>query len=96
MFVWDIQKALVNYKKHGVSFNEAATVFVDLDGLHFEDFKHSDVERRYLRLALSINKRILLVVYTIRGRTHEQETIKIISARQASRQERQTYVRFKT
>ena len=91
MFSWDVRKAQVNYAKHGVAFEEAATVFVDPAGLDWADLEHSRHERRYRRLGRSVAGRILLLVYTVRRMPHGQETIRIISARQASRKERQAY-----
>ena len=93
MFHWDIAKAIANFEKHGVPFEEAATVLGDSNGLDWEDVEHSHQEPRFKRLGLSVNRRLLLVVYTIR-REHEKETIRIISARQASRKERQAYTRL--
>ena len=93
MFDWDVAKAHANLQKHGVAFEEAATVFSDSNALNWEDVEHSHQERRSKRLGLSVNRRVLLVVYTIR-REHEKETIRIISARQASRKERQAYTRL--
>lgn len=91
MFEWDIQKAITNYEKHGVSFEEAVTAFSDPNGLDDEDIAHSQHEHRRQRLAQSISGRILLVIYTIKRRDHEKEIIRLISARQASRKERQAY-----
>ncbi len=91
MFSWDAGKALKNYEKHGVPFEEACTVFADPDGLGWEDPEHSDVERRSKRLGRSSEGRVLLVVFTVRRLKHDQETIRIISARQASRKERKAY-----
>jgi uncharacterized DUF497 family protein len=91
MFSWDVRKAQGNYDKHGVSFEEAATVFADPAGLDLEDPGHSWNESRYRRLGKSTSGRILLLVYTVRRRPHDQETIRIISARQASRKERKAY-----
>lgn len=91
MFEWDLQKAISNFEKHGVSFEEAATVFADENGLDIEDIVHSKVEPRHKRLGQSVSERILLVVYTTRGSHESQEKIRIISARQASKKERQTY-----
>jgi uncharacterized DUF497 family protein len=93
VFDWDIPKAIANFEKHGVPFEEAATIFGDSDALDWEDVAHSHQEPRFKRLGLSLSKRVLLVVYTIR-REHEKETIRIISARQASRKERQAYTRL--
>lgn len=81
----------MNLGKHGVSFEEAATVFADPRGLEWEDLGHSLLEERMKRLGLSFQHRVLIVVYTIR-RSHEgKEAIRIISARQASRKEREAY-----
>jgi uncharacterized DUF497 family protein len=66
VFSWDAGKALTNLKKHGVSFEEAATVFSDPEGLDWDDLGHSLSERRSERLGLSVSGRILLIVYTAR------------------------------
>jgi uncharacterized DUF497 family protein len=94
VFSWDIGKAITNFEKHGVSFEEAATVFGDSDGLDSDDVHHSTVEHRAQRIGRSIMGRILFVVYTIRRTGDEKETIRIISTRQASRREREAYARF--
>lgn len=92
MFEWDTQKAITNYEKHKISFEEAATIFGDPDGLDGEDSDHSQHEERRQRIAQSIAGRILFVVYTVRKTDHgKKEIIRIISARQASRKERQAY-----
>ena len=93
MFAWDISKSIANFEKHGVPFEEAATVFGDANGLDWDDVAHSHQEWRFKRLGLSVSKRLLLVVYTIR-RTEHEEKFRIISARQASRRERQAYTRL--
>ena len=80
-----------NLKKHKVSFAEAATVFADPEGLDWDDFEHSLSEWRSSRLGFSAMGRILLVIYTIRELKYGKETIRIISARQATRKERQAY-----
>jgi uncharacterized DUF497 family protein len=91
MFAWDVRKARVNHEKHGVAFEEAATVFADPEGLDWEDPGHSRDERRFKRLGRSVAGRILLTVYTVRRTPHGKETIRLISARQASRKERKAY-----
>jgi uncharacterized protein len=93
MFSWDARKALKNFEKHGVPFEEAITVFSDPEALDWEDPRHSEVERRNHRLGSSSKGRILLIVYTSRRLTNGTETIRIISARQASRKERAAYAR---
>ena len=90
MFDWDARKAAVNRTKHGVSFEEAATVFGDPDALDGPDLRHSDEESRFLPLGRAATGRVLIVAYTVRRRDHG-ETIRIISARRASRKERAAY-----
>lgn len=94
MFTWDIPKAIANFEKHGVPFEEAATVFGDAKGLDWNDVAHSHQEQRFKRLGLSVSKRLLLVVYTVRVTEHEKEKFRISNARQASRRERQAYTRL--
>jgi uncharacterized DUF497 family protein len=91
VFSWDARKALSNLKKHGVSFEEAATVFGDPEALDWDDPEHSHAEIRFKRLGGSVTGRILIVVYTPRKVNNGKEIIRIISARQATRKERQAY-----
>ena len=91
MFSWDIQKAILNFDKHGVSFEEAATAFDDGNGLDWADLEHSKAEKWRKRLAESDGGRVLLVVYAIRKLTHGKEAIRIINARRASFREREAY-----
>jgi hypothetical protein len=91
VFSWDAPKALANLTKHGVTFEEAATVFSDPEALDWEDPEHSLQEIRAKRLGCSAVGRILIVVYTQRTLKNAKETIRIISARQASRKERKAY-----
>jgi uncharacterized DUF497 family protein len=90
VFEWDPRKAEANAAKHGVSFDEAVTVFLDGNALDGPDLQHSNGERRFLRLGRSADRRVLMVSYTLR-RTGDAETIRIISARRASRRERAAY-----
>jgi len=93
MFSWSTQKALINFEKHRISFEEAATVFADSDALDWEDLIHSQQERRFKRLGQSIQGHLLLVVYTVRRLKNGKETVRIISARAASRKERKAYAK---
>jgi hypothetical protein len=90
-FSWDAGKALSNLKKHGVSFEEAATVFGDPDALDWDDPEHSDAEIRSKRLGVSVIGRTLIVIYAPRRVKDGKEIIRIISARQATRKERKAY-----
>jgi uncharacterized DUF497 family protein len=90
VFEWDVRKAAVNHTKHGVSFTEAATVFGDPEALDGPDLRHSDRESRFLRLGRAATGRVLIVAYTVRRRGNG-ESIRIISARRASRKEQAAY-----
>lgn len=90
MFEWDANKAAANLRKHGVSFGEAATVFADPNALDGPDLAHSAQEARFLRLGRALTGRVLMVAYTVRGLGND-EKIRIISARRASRKERAAY-----
>jgi uncharacterized protein len=85
-FEWDEAKAASNAAKHGVSFEEAASVFGDPLALTFDDPDHSTGEHRLLTFGLSNQERLLAVVHTERSRA-----IRIISARRATRHERGIY-----
>jgi uncharacterized protein len=91
VFSWDARKALSNLKKHGVSFEEAATVFSDPEALDWDDPEHSVSELRSKRLGASVTGRILIVSYTLRRLKDGKEIIRIISSRQATGKERQAY-----
>jgi uncharacterized DUF497 family protein len=86
-FEWDTSKAESNIRKHGVSFEEASTVFSDPFELTISDPDHSHGEYRFLSIGRSEHGRLVVVSYTER---HANE-IRIISARIASRPERQIY-----
>jgi uncharacterized protein len=86
VFEWDRRKAERNLKQHGVSFEEAATVFGDRLSLTIEDPLHSDLEERFVTIGGSIRGRLLVVVHTDLG-----DTIRIISARLATHRERKAY-----
>jgi uncharacterized DUF497 family protein len=91
VFTWDAGKATRNLRKHGVSFEEAATVFADPDALEWEDLEHSHKENRFKRLGISSQGRILILVYSYRRRKDDKETLRIITARRASPKEREAY-----
>ena len=80
-FSWDDNKAEGNAKKHGVSFEEAATVFRDDEGLRMYDPDHSQKEDRVLLLGLSSKGRLLVVSHTYRA---PDEQIRLISTRKAT------------
>ena len=85
-FEWDEAKAAANVHKHGVSFEEAITIFSDPNSITIFDVEHSDAEGRFIDIGLSANGRVLVVVYTERG-----PRIRIISCRKATPAERRQY-----
>ena len=87
-FEWDPVKGTKNEEKHGVSFEEAKSVFYDEYAIQFFDEAHSDQEDRFLMLGLSNETRVLMVCHCERD---EGETIRIISARKATADERKHY-----
>jgi uncharacterized DUF497 family protein len=91
VFEWDARKAEANFRKHGVSFDEAATSFDDPRGLSGEDLQHSDTESRWRWIGRSADERILIIAYTLRRAGHGKTAIRIISARRANRKERAAY-----
>jgi len=84
--VWDPSKAKGNLAKHGVSFDDAKTVFDDDLFLVFADPDHSTQESRFIIMGKSQHGRLLVVAYTERS-----DAIRIISAREATRHERKIY-----
>jgi uncharacterized DUF497 family protein len=87
-FDWDKSKALLNKKKHGVSFDEAVTVFYDDHALEFHDPDHSKDEDRFFIVGLSFRTRVLLVSHCLR---ESGSLIRIISARKATKEEAKKY-----
>ena len=91
-FEWDENKAQINLRKHGVSFEEASTVFDDADALQIFDPDHSESEDRFILLGMSAVLRILVVCHCYRA---DDNIIRIISARKATRNESSAYERRK-
>ncbi len=85
-FEWDENKAALNLSKHGVSFNEAKSVFADPFYVMFEDPHHSSEEQRYIIIGRSVQNLILMVAFTERG-----DATRLISARKAKPHERKVY-----
>ena len=87
-FEWDLKKAAANEKKHGVSFDEARTVFFDENAKLIDDPDHSGEEDRFVLLGLSSSLKVMLVCHCYR---EEGNVIRIISARKASTHESKQY-----
>jgi hypothetical protein len=85
-FEWDARKALTNQVKHGISFEEAMSVFTDPLARIFDDPDHSVAESREIIIGLSQKQRLLVVCFTERS-----DTVRIFSARKATKWERQDY-----
>ncbi len=85
-FEWDEKKDIANQRKHGISFDEAVTVFGDPLAIIFSDPDHSQGEIRFLTFGVSRLGRLLVVCHTERG-----ERVRLINAREATRQERKVY-----
>ena len=89
-FDWDENKNRINLEKHGITFEEASTVFFDDRAIIFDDPEHSIDEDRFLLLGMSETAKVCIVCHCYR----ESDTvIRIISARQATRKEEERYVR---
>ena len=84
-FEWDSKKAEANNVKHGVSFEEAITVFADPLARIFEDPEHSETERREIIIGHSNKQNLILVSFV------EDDRVRLISARKATRTERKDY-----
>jgi uncharacterized DUF497 family protein len=85
-FEWNAQEAAANLRKHGVSFDEAASVFFDPLSATGDDPDHSVDERRFVTFGMSSSGQLLVVAHTV-----HDETVRIITARPATRAERGLY-----
>jgi uncharacterized DUF497 family protein len=88
VFEWDERKNRANRKKHGVSFEEARSAFLDENARVIPDSEHFEEEDRFILLGLSASLRILVVCHCYR---EEESVIRIISARKADREEQRQY-----
>ncbi|MBI5074451.1 MAG: BrnT family toxin [Nitrospirae bacterium] len=87
-FDWNNEKNIANHRKHGISFEEAQTVFVDENALMIHDPDHSGDEDRFILLGLSASIRLMVVCHCYR---ESDDVIRIISARKATRTEQKRY-----
>jgi hypothetical protein len=87
-FVWDKEKNITNQRKHGISFEEAQSVFVDENALMIYDPDHSGKEDRFILLGLSASIRLMVVCHCYR---EDDDIIRIISARKATHMEQKRY-----
>jgi uncharacterized DUF497 family protein len=91
IFEWDERKARSNEEKHGISFDEAETVFYDPNARLLYDADHSSEEDRYILLGMSETQMLLVVCHVYQD---DEETIRIFSARRATKREQQQYRSF--
>lgn len=89
-FEWNEQKNKINQKKHGISFEEACSVFLDDRAIMFDDPEHSQSEERFLLLGMSESSNVCIVSHCFRK---NDTVIRIISARKATRKEEARYVK---
>ena len=87
-FDWDEEKNISNFEKHGVWFEEAQTVWAFEWSIEFFDVRHSQWEQRFIKIGFSSLNRVLIVIFK---EIFSTETIRIISARKATRKERVEY-----
>ena len=90
-FEWDAVKAPANARKHGVTFDQAATVFQDALALTAFDAEHSQQEERWFTLGFDASGALLAVSHTFQASTPARIRVRLISARPATRRERQFY-----
>lgn len=90
-FEWDPAKALSNLQKHAVSFDQAATVFLDALALTVYDAASSQDEERWFTLGFDAGGRLLAVAHTYQDIAPSRARVRIISAREATRRERRSY-----
>ena len=95
-FEWDPMKAAKNASEHGVTFEQAATVFLDARLMSRSDEDHEPEEERWLSIGLDKSVRLVVVCHTYRNETAHSATIRIFSARKATRRETKDYGRSKT
>lgn len=90
-FEWDPVKAQTNFKKHGLDFERAATVFLDPLALTIPDDEHSEGETRWITLGRDATDRYVLLVHTFETMTDERARIRLISARRPTKAEIRNY-----
>jgi hypothetical protein len=95
LFEWDPAKAITNQRRHGIRFERAATIFQDPSQISIYDEEHSSDEDRWVTLGMDAGGTPLVVVHTFRTNPNGDVTIRLISARRATRREAQQYAEFR-
>lgn len=90
-FEWDRKKAILNYRKHGISFERAATIYLDPLALSLFDGRHSQEEERWITVGIDRTGVLLVVCHTFKEVSKTNARIRIVSARKATKKEKQDY-----
>ncbi|MCD6585459.1 MAG: BrnT family toxin [Desulfobacteraceae bacterium] len=90
-FEWDPQKAKFNYDKHGIGFEEAATVFQSPHTISVYDDEHSENEERWITIGISNTGRLIVVCHTFLNYDNDNVSIRIFSSRKATKLETNQY-----
>jgi uncharacterized DUF497 family protein len=90
-FEWNPNKAQSNIEKHGITFEEAATVFLDILHISVFDDEHSEYEERWITLGKNSNDHLIVVIHTFEEHNEQKATLRIISARKATKHEQKQY-----
>ena len=90
-FEWDLKKAKSNLKKHHVSFEQAAEIFIDQLSVSIFDDEHSIDEDRWITIGKTKSENVIVVIHTFKEVNTDQVLIRIISARKATKNERKQY-----
>lgn len=90
-FEWDPAKAKTNWRKHGVSFEDAAALFLDPLAISVPDGEHSEAEERWVTIGRDSRGRLLVIVHTLPESSVKERKVRIISARKATKREMRQY-----
>jgi uncharacterized DUF497 family protein len=95
VFEWDPRKATLNLRKHGVGFEQGATIFLDAEAISIPDEEHSEQEDRWVTIGLDASARLLVVIHTFEEIDSSRCRLRLISARKATKKEERQYRRAK-
>lgn len=90
-FEWDQNKSKLNFRKHKISFETATEVFLDPLAISIFDSNHSQKEDRWITIGKRINNQVIVVIHTFERENSDQNLIRIISARKATKKETKQY-----
>jgi len=90
-FEWDPKKAKINNRKHGVSFEEATTVFRDPNAITIFDEDHTDIEERWITIGISVSGRLIIICHTYFELSEDTVILRVYSARKTTSKEKKQY-----